>query len=133
MYVYGEMEEGGGGFEFHYYPKTGGEPVYNLDIPELFDVDEPEFEQLNDQLFPCLRDLWNEYKESGQELWSTLTMIINQGKFKIEFGYEDLSEGDSFERRLAWRYHRLGLVPKGSYSRKVLDEYLKKKESGQER
>lgn len=132
MYVYGEMEEDGGCIDFYYYPKTGREPVHKLAISELFEVDEAEFKQLNRQLFPCLRDLWNQYKESGQELWSTLTMIINQGKFKIEFGYEDLSEVSSFERRLAWRYHRLGLVPKGSYSRKVLDEYLKKNESEQE-
>ncbi|MFD1395305.1 immunity protein YezG family protein [Kroppenstedtia eburnea] len=135
VYLYGEVEEERQASFFFYYPVASKEPVYSLDIPELYEVDEEKFDQLKDQLYEHIETLWNEYKQSGEELWSTLNMIMERDKFKIEFGYEDLSapETDYYERSLAWEYNYLGLVPKDSYAKKVLDEYLKKKESEQER
>jgi uncharacterized protein (TIGR01741 family) len=132
VYLYSKMEEVGGCIFFHYYPVADEEPVYSLNIPKLFHVDEDEFEQLNDELWEQVEELWNEFKQSGHQPWSTLTMIMDQGKFNITFGYEDLSQGDSFERRLAWRYHHLGIVPKGDYAKKVLDEYLEKNQNNEE-
>jgi uncharacterized protein (TIGR01741 family) len=134
VYLYSEVEEERQGTFFYYYPTTGKEPVYSLDIPELFHVDEDEFDQLKDQLYQYVENLWNVFKQSEHEPWSTLTMIMEEGKFKSQFGYEDLSAPDTdfFTRRLAWRYHHLGIAPKDSFAKKVLDEYLKKREDSQE-
>jgi uncharacterized protein (TIGR01741 family) len=132
VYLYSEMEAEGGCIFFHYYPITDGKPVYSLNIPELFHVDEDEFEQLKDDLWEHVEGLWNEFKQSGHEPWSTLTMIIEERRFNIDFGYEDLSKGDSFERSLAWEYKYLGIVPKGDYAKKVLDEYLEKNKDKEE-
>lgn len=93
-------------------------------------MDEDEYRELKDQLYPTLRDLWFEFKNSNQEPWSTLTMIIDDsGKFETEHCYDNLSESSHFDRRLAWKYKHLGLLPVDDYGKKSLNEYLKKKDN----
>jgi uncharacterized protein (TIGR01741 family) len=134
VYVYGEVTEGAQSNFFYYYPIASEEPVYSLKISELFDVDEEEFEQLDDQLYYSLKELWTEFKQSGHEPWSSFTMIIDPERFNIEFGYEDLSapDTDHFSRSLAWKYHYLSIVPTDSYAKKVLEEYLEKNRKNEE-
>lgn len=133
VYIYGEMEKDGGTNFFYYDPKKGKEPVYSLDIPDLFEINEDEYEERDDQLYSALEDLWNEFKDSEQEPWSTFIMTFDtSGKFDVKHGYEDLSESGPFQRLLAFKYKYLGIVPTDDYAKKVLDEYLKKKENKQE-
>ncbi|MFC4076164.1 immunity protein YezG family protein [Salinithrix halophila] len=130
VYIYGEMEADGGAIFFYYYPSESDKPVYSLDIPELFEVDEEAFEELEDQLYPTLRASWKEFKDSPQEPWSTFTMIMDRsGKYEVKNGYEDLSGIDLSDRYLAWRYKYLGIGPKSDYEKKCLEQYLKKVEN----
>lgn len=47
----------------------------------------------------------------------------------MRFGYElDLEIGD-FERQIRWQYDELGIVSEGEYGQKVLEDYLKEKNS----
>lgn len=128
VYLYGEVLEGVQSTYFYYYPYESDQPIYSLDIPELFDVEEEEYDQLKGQLYDLLRDLWNESKRDGNEVWTNLTLILDSsGKFKLEYGYEDLSETDHFVRSMIWRYNKLGILPKGDYATKILKEHLQDK------
>ncbi|SFJ67293.1 antitoxin YezG family protein [Thermoflavimicrobium dichotomicum] len=129
VYVYGELMDGVQSTYFYYYPTANEEPVQIFDIPELFEVDEEEFDQLRDQLDEHLENLRNEFKQSGHEPWSTFTMVFDHlGKFKAEYGYEDLSKTDHYDRMIIWEYKYLGLVPKSNFGRDILEEYLKETE-----
>lgn len=45
------------------------------------------------QLLDNFAELWNEFKNNGQEQWTNLTFILeNNGKFKIDYDYTDLSD-----------------------------------------
>ncbi|MBN2909202.1 antitoxin YezG family protein [Polycladomyces sp. WAk] len=128
VYLYGEVMEGVQRTFFYYFPKASKEPVYFLDIIELFEVNEEEFEQLREQLNDHLKSLWKEFKQSGHEPWSTFMIVFDHtGKFNAEYGYKDLSDPatDFFERRLIWEYKYLGLIPKDDFARRILEEYLK--------
>ncbi|WP_336047137.1 immunity protein YezG family protein [Solibacillus ferritrahens] len=52
-------------------------------------------------------------------------MIFNsEGKFKIDYDYEDLSEADDYERRIIWKHKYLNLLPEDEDDKKFLEEYL---------
>ncbi|MGZ0086032.1 immunity protein YezG family protein [Caldibacillus thermoamylovorans] len=51
--LYAEFREGYKKIFFYYYPEKEGEPVYSLDITDLFDVDENEFDRLENELYSC--------------------------------------------------------------------------------
>ncbi|MFC4076162.1 immunity protein YezG family protein [Salinithrix halophila] len=126
VYICGEMEEGGETIFFYYVPKGGRDSIYSLDIAGLFQIDEDEYEGMEDQLFQTMEDLWNEFKYSKQEPWSTFTMTFDKsGKFDVKHGYEDLSKSGPFQRLLAFKYKYLGIVPTDDYAKTVLHEYLK--------
>jgi uncharacterized protein (TIGR01741 family) len=130
VYVYGEMQEDGGTIFFYYDQKRGEKPIYSLDIPDLFYLDRDKYEELDDQPFSLLEDLWNEFKNIEQEPWSTFTVVFdNLGKFDVKHGYEDLSKSGPFQRLLAFKCRYLGILPTDDYTKKVLDEYLKSNES----
>lgn len=65
-----------------------------------------------DELIDNLEELWTEFQNEGQEVWTSLIMKCdNTGKFKIEYDYSDLSEADDYEKKIIWEYQYLGIVP----------------------
>ena len=79
--LYAEFREDYKKVFFYYYPEIGEEPVYSLDITELFNVNEDEFEGLEDELYKCFSRLYDEFKDQEQEQWTNLTFILdNTGK-----------------------------------------------------
>lgn len=89
-------------------------------------MDEEEFEKRVDQFYDQIKNLWNEFQQSGHEPWTTFMMVFDHsGKFQVEYGYEDLSKTDHYDRMVIWRYKYLGLVPKSNLGKRILEEYLK--------
>ncbi|BBW97003.1 immunity protein YezG family protein [Geobacillus icigianus] len=101
--LYAEFREGYKKIFFYYYPEKEGEPVYSLDITDLFNVDENEFDRLENELYSCFSRLREEFKEQEQESWTNLTYILdNTGRMKIHYGYDDLSEMSPVEKQEKW-------------------------------
>ncbi|EZP77238.1 hypothetical protein H839_06334 [Parageobacillus genomosp. 1] len=125
VYLYAEITEGVRKSYFFYYPVGSDEPVYSHDIPELFDIDENEYDQLWYQLLDLLQELWNEFKINSNQPWSNLTLILdNEGNFKIDYSYNDLSKVDPHEQQIIWEYKYLGLIPEDDDDKEILKEYL---------
>ena len=126
VYLYGEITDGVRKSYFNYYPKDNNKPVYCNNIPELFNIDEDEYDKLWCELLDSLQELWLEFKKNGEEVWTNLTLTIdNIGKFKIDYSYEDLTNADDYERHIIWDYKYLGLTPEDEDDKEVLEEYLK--------
>lgn len=102
--TYAETREGYAAVYFYYYPTGSDTPIYSLDIPDHFSIDQQKHAQLEDQLFEYFRELWYEFKAQGQEQWTSVTFILDRsGKFKMDFTYEDLSQMGPSEKRKLWK------------------------------
>ncbi|PLR78370.1 cytoplasmic protein [Bacillus sp. V3-13] len=103
IYLYAELREGYKKVFFYYYPESGVEPVYSLDITEKFVVNENEFDELENDLYGFFSELQEEFKIQEQEQWTNLTFILdNTGQMKINYGYEDLSQISPVEKQERW-------------------------------
>jgi hypothetical protein len=102
VYMYGEVNEHMQKAFFYYYPSN------------------------SDKLLEIMEELWNEFKNNGQEPWTNFTFVLeSNGKFKIDYDYTDLSEASPREQRWIWKYKYLGIMPENEKGKKVIEEYIK--------
>lgn len=126
VFIYAEVLEDVSKVTFHYITKSGDNPINMLEIPELFDLDENEIDELRYKLNDYFEELWSEFHNNNQEPWTNLTMYLdNTGDFKIDYSYEDLSDADDYERSIIWEHKYLGITPDDEDDKKFLDNYLK--------
>lgn len=96
---------------FYYIPKgiLKKNPVNVYEIPSKFNIEENEYMNLVEMLYESIKELREEFKDTEQEVWSNLTISIENTKFKIEFNYDKLqgNEYTSYERHIIWRYKYL--------------------------
>ena len=113
---------------FYYVPKgiLKKKPVNVYEIPQKFNINEDEYLKLVNELYNCIKDLSKDFINTDQELWNSLTISINNNKFKIEYDYSKLptSEQRNNEKRIIWRYEYLGIGGEKKEERKVLEEYF---------
>ena len=101
--LYAEVREGFSQVYFYYYPVNRAEPVYSLDIPDIFQVDKRFYKELKRELYECFEELWNEFRVQNQEPWTNLTYILDStGRMRINYGYDDLSEMSPVEKQEKW-------------------------------
>ncbi|MBH0156672.1 DUF600 family protein [Fictibacillus sp. 5RED26] len=101
--LYAEIREGYKKVYFYYYPEYGGSPIYSLDIVEIYNMVESEYDRLENELYQNISRLHEEFLEQGQEKWTNLTYILeNTGKMNINYGYDDLSQLSPVEKQEKW-------------------------------
>lgn len=129
VYVYAEVEDDFSKVGFYYYPKSNSNPVHGMEITKMFEVNEDYIDELRNKLALLFEGLWKEYAQNCTEVWTSMTLILEgSGEFRIDLGYEDLSEMDDFERQIIWRYKYLSLEPpvEKIRARKIFERYLEK-------
>lgn len=129
--MYTEVDDGWSTTTFYFIAED--DIVYHWgDIFEKLGVDEDEFDERFDELSDINEEFWNEFKIAEVDLWSSFSFdMISDGKFKVEFNYNDLDEEiGSVGRKKIWAYDMLGLIPKDNYDRKQLHKWLEKKGKG---
>ena len=99
---------------FYYIPKGifRKNPVNVYEIPSKFNLDETQYLRLVDSLYKKIKELRNQFIEDGvDEIWSNITISIENLKFKVEYDYENLQNSvfNSYERHVIWRYKNLGI------------------------
>lgn len=126
VFIYGEITEDMQKTFFNYWPKGSNKSVYSLDIPELFDISEDEQDELRYQLIDELTELWEEFKNNEQGVWTNLTFILeSSGKFKVDYDYTDLSETSPRKQHILWDYKYLGIMPDDEKDKKIIEDYIK--------
>lgn len=117
---------------FYYFPKgiLRKEPINVYEIPNKFNIDEEEYFKLTDELYKKIKKLKQEFMKVNNKKWTNITISIENYKFIVEYGYEDLknSEYNSYERHIIWRYMYLntGLNTYNKSERKIINSYLQK-------
>ncbi len=116
---------------FYYIPKGifKKNPVNVYEIPSKFNLDEKEYIKLVEILYDKVKELREEFRKSESgTIWSNITISIQNLKFKVEYGYEDLinSNFNSYERHVIWRYQYLeiGLEQVSKKDREILKRYI---------
>lgn len=128
VYLYSEVLDDSTEVYFYFNPKDTDDLIYSHNIPDVYHVDEGIYEKLLYEIFDLFRELQNEFKKNGQELWTNLTLILERtGKFKINYDYEDIlnSVFTPSQRNTIWEYKFLGRYPSNERKRKLVDEYIK--------
>ena len=122
LYLYSsviDMSEGKqtGELFFYYVPKgiLKKKPVNGYEIPSKFNIDETAYLKLVELLYDKIKELRKEFQKAAMqdEIWSNITITIQNLKFRIEYDFEDLQNNDftSYERHVIWRVKYLGLIP----------------------
>lgn len=128
-----DKPEGGetGELFFYYIPKGifKKKPVNVYEIPSKFNLDEKEYLKLVEVLYEKIKELREVFKaDESQEVWSNITITIQNFKFRVEYNYENLQNSDftSYERHIIWRYKNLGigLEQVNKEEREILKRYL---------
>lgn len=122
--AYGEMF-------FYYIPKglLKRKPINVYEIPTLFNIDEESYNDLIQKLYVDIKQLREIHREVKKELWSNLTISIENMQFKVEYGYENLGENAEFtpyERHIIWRYKNLKdyLISQSREDKQIIERYL---------
>lgn len=116
---------------FYYIPKgiLKRKPVNVYEIPGLFNIEEESYNELVQKLYLDIKKLRNIHKEIRDEIWSNLTISIQNSQFKIEFFYENLGSTALFtpyERHVIWRYNNLKDYTsiQSKEERNIIERYL---------
>ncbi|MCI8760805.1 MAG: DUF600 family protein [Clostridia bacterium] len=120
LYLYSSIldtpdKEGKTGELFFYYIPKGifkKKEVNVYEIPAKFNLDEGQYLRLVQILYAKIKELKKEFQKSERnEIWTNLTMSIQNLKFKVEYDYTDLNHSDfsNYERHIIWRYKVLGI------------------------
>lgn len=120
LYLYSSVldepdEEGKTGELFFYYIPKGifkKKAVNVYEIPTKFNLEENQYLRLVQLLYAKIKELREEFRKSERnEIWSNITITIQNLKFKVEYDYTDLVHSDfsSYERHVIWRYEMLGI------------------------
>ena len=116
---------------FYYIPKgiLKKKPINVYEVPKRFNINETEYLKIVDNLYQIIKDLRKDFIDTEQELWTNLTISIANSRFRVEYGYEKISQEEraSYIRHVIWRYNYLGIGGELKDERKVLDEYFSKK------
>ncbi len=131
IYLYASVVTGANGsgeLYFYYLPKgiLKKKPINVYEVPQRFNINEEQYLQLVEELYKCIKDLKQDFIDTEQELWSSLTISIANSKFKIEYNYDSLprTEEESNARHVIWRYKYLKIGGEKKEERKILDEYF---------
>lgn len=136
LYLYASMIDRPGSFQtgemfFYYFPKgfLRKNPVNVYEVPRKFDIDETSYFHLADELYKTIKKLREATIENKETVWSNMSIVVEDLKYKVIFNYEDLtsSELEIEERRLIWRYRYLK-IPYASLNRKqreIINRYEK--------
>ena len=137
LYLYSSIldnpdKEGKTGELFFYYIPKGilkKKPVNVYEIQAKFNLDENQYLRLVQLIYAKIKELRQEFRKSERnEIWTNITMSIQNLKFKVEYDYEDLNQSDftSYERHVIWRYEILGIGEEqvSKEDKEILKRYL---------
>ena len=116
---------------FYYIPKgiLKKKPVNVYEIPNRFNLDEEEYLKLIKVVFNKIKQLREEFRKTERnEIWSNMTITIQNSKFKVEYNYDDLEDSNftNYERHIIWRYNYLGIgeAQLNKKDKEILNRYL---------
>lgn len=104
------------------------------EVPTKYDIEEDEYMNVIETLYDEIKLLREECIKSGQKVWSNITISIKDGKFKIEYNYDNLIGGKDayYDHHIYWRQKYLHIEPQGKKEKQALENYLANRNQSEE-
>lgn len=135
IYLYasvGNDENQKGEMFFYYIPKSiiKKKPINVYEVPQRFNINEEQYLEIVKELYSWIKKLRQDFIDTEQELWNSLTLSIANFKFRVEFNYDELPSNEKLnnEKNIIWRYKYLKIGGEKKEERKVLEEYFSHKD-----
>ena len=117
---------------FYYIPKSiiKKKPINVYEVPQRFNINEEQYLEIVKELYSWIKKLRQDFIDTEQELWNSLTISIANFKFRVEFDYDELpsNEKQNNDKNIIWRYKYLKIGGEKKEERKVLEEYFSHKD-----
>jgi len=96
FYFNGEVKDGEGGVYFFYTTlDEKKEYKYSHYIPRMYNVDRKVYNQFLHELFDLTVQLQQVFIDNQQEVWFSVTMIVNgEGKLTVRFSYVNWNDSE---------------------------------------
>lgn len=77
---------------FYYFPKglLKKRAVNVYEVPARFGINEKQYLALADDLYSSIKKLREICIENNEKPWSNVTIVIENQRFRVIYGYEDL-------------------------------------------
>ena len=130
FYYLGEVEQDKRSWSsvFYFVDEESKEVIKSHSIPKMYNVSQEVYLQVLEELSQHMLSLYDSFLEDGQTPWEQVSITVdNKGAFNAAFFYDVMGQENNSQvrREVVWAYNTFGLIPKeGSYTRKLLDEYL---------
>ena len=129
IYLYGEVLSDSRTVYFFFDRKSDGKTIYHYDIPSTYKVSEGVYFGLYSELTDTIAQLNNEFKENNDNVWTSLTFVIDcNGEFDMKFSYDDVLECgfNNSERQMIWMHEVMGKeLEDKELARRYLDKNCK--------
>ena len=113
---------------FYYLPKGILRKKYiNVyEVPKRFNINEEQYLKIVEDLFKCIKSLRKDFCDTEQDVWTNITISIENFKFRIEYKYDKLpkTEDEIFERNVIWKYRYLKIGGESKEERRILEKYF---------
>ena len=121
-----------GGIYFFFNTKESTDYIYSEDIPEIYNVNEDEYDKNWDTLYDLSVSLKQLFIENEQDPWQAMTIIVDEKmSLKMDYDYADWlsSPYTPTPLRNYFKYKYLGKVPEDKKQEelfKEMEEYQSK-------
>lgn len=115
---------------FYYFPKgvLRKNPINVYEVPNKFNIDELTYFALADKLYGTIKELREIFEQNENEIWSNITISIENCKFSIEYNYENLlgSHYSSYDRHIIWKnkYLKIPIERFSKKDRSMVEQYI---------
>jgi hypothetical protein len=108
--LYTEIQPGVVSYYYCFHKLDNRELVQYEDIVRKYEVNRNKRILMESELTELITKLNDEFANNNQERWTTMTFILqNDGKFIIDYGYEDLNNTSEITRRKTWKKKYLNI------------------------
>lgn len=120
---------------FYYFPKgiLKKNHINVYEIPSKFNIGEETYSRQLKELYETIKELWREFVALEHRPWYSITLSIENFKFRIEYNYTDISllPYSPEQRHIIWMYKNFkkDIDSYARKERKWLEDYL---EDGEE-
>lgn len=120
---------------FYYFPKgiLKKKPVNSYEIPNRFNINEDDYLKQMKALYEQMKELWEEFILCSHKRWYSITILIENFKFKIEYNFQDIRELPYNQEQLhtiwAYKYLELDIDTMPKKDRKLIERYLEKQKN----
>lgn len=119
IYIGSDLFIGRGAIYFFFLTPNDNTLYYSADIPNIYDISEDVYSDLEFELYLKFKNLKNEFSKEKLVEWNHCEFIVtNDGKYEVVFEFQDDQNNnfDQADRINYFKYKHFGFLPDQEYA-----------------